>query len=626
MAMMKHFFVGANGVNFPRSLLVGSLGVAIALAPGNRFPGGGLAAWGQQSPETVALATESQIRLNHQTFTLPWQQWGTDTNPRWAVSDVGGSGLLGFELLSTNDPQVQPVRWWGKTFELEARFAAPFRYVDITPLLNHSGAQGQRQGSALVVNLPPAQLLRVRQGKQTWGDRWVLDLSGPLFWQATATKDQLTLTLPIPNSPGENPMATGPAPTFGAMVEDEGEGPGGRSPSPSSLAITSQGQNTQLTIQLPPGHQAQITSLDGPHRLVVDVRPDALPQKTIVWHPQITWRQRYLSLGNAGGGVDRFPLVWLELSPEVAGQLRVVANEPQNLVNINPWVTTGRRWGMTAGINGGFFNRDLRLPLGALKDRDQWLSSPILNRGAIAWNATGEFVTGRMALEEILRGEQGAQFEVKSFNSGYVQAGIARYTRRWGETYTPLTDYETLVLVENDRVLSHIKTGPGHQSFYPIPEKGYLLAFRSFESGARQLPVGSGVYLSSRVNPSIFQNYEQVMGAGPLLLQRGYSVLNGNGEQFSRAFQQQGAHRSAIARRQDGTVLLVAAQERVNGKGPTLVEFTRLIQLLGGVEALNLDGGSSSSLFLGGELLNRDPRTAARVHNGIGLFLSPAAR
>jgi len=42
---------------------------------------------------------------------------------------------------------------------------------------------------------------------------------------------------------------------------------------------------------------------------------------------------------------------------------------------------------------------------------------------------------------------------------------------------------------------------------------------------------------------------------------------------------------------------------------------------MGCIHALNLDGGSSTSLYLGGQLLDRSPNTAARVHNGIGIFL-----
>ncbi len=47
------------------------------------------------------------------------------------------------------------------------------------------------------------------------------------------------------------------------------------------------------------------------------------------------------------------------------------------------------------------------------------------------------------------------------------------------------------------------------------------------------------------------------------------------------------------------------------------------MQSIGCVDALNLDGGSSTSLYLGGQLLNRHASSAARVHNGIGIFLTP---
>jgi exopolysaccharide biosynthesis protein len=49
------------------------------------------------------------------------------------------------------------------------------------------------------------------------------------------------------------------------------------------------------------------------------------------------------------------------------------------------------------------------------------------------------------------------------------------------------------------------------------------------------------------------------------------------------------------------------------------------MQTMGCINALNLDGGSSTSLYLGGQLLDRSPNTAARVHNGIGIFISPKA-
>jgi exopolysaccharide biosynthesis protein len=52
--------------------------------------------------------------------------------------------------------------------------------------------------------------------------------------------------------------------------------------------------------------------------------------------------------------------------------------------------------------------------------------------------------------------------------------------------------------------------------------------------------------------------------------------------------------------------------------------MAQIMQQLGAVDALNLDGGSSTSLALGGQLIDRSPVTAARVHNGIGIFIAPA--
>lgn len=69
--------------------------------------------------------------------------------------------------------------------------------------------------------------------------------------------------------------------------------------------------------------------------------------------------------------------------------------------------------------------------------------------------------------------------------------------------------------------------------------------------------------------------------------------------------------------------MIAAVHNRAGGYGPTLAEHAQLMQQMGCVDALNLDGGSSTSLYLGGQLLDRSPSTAARVHNGIGIFLKP---
>ncbi|MGC1393645.1 MAG: phosphodiester glycosidase family protein, partial [Coleofasciculaceae cyanobacterium] len=109
-------------------------------------------------------------------------------------------------------------------------------------------------------------------------------------------------------------------------------------------------------------------------------------------------------------------------------------------------------------------------------------------------------------------------------------------------------------------------------------------------------------------------------GAGPLLVQNQKVVLDAKAEGFSNAFIQQSAIRSCIGTTSKGTLLIAAIHHRVGGKGPNLTETAQLMQLLGAVNALNFDGGSSTGLDLGGQLLDRSSATVARVHNGLGIF------
>ena len=171
-----------------------------------------------------------------------------------------------------------------------------------------------------------------------------------------------------------------------------------------------------------------------------------------------------------------------------------------------------------------------------------------------------------------------------------------------------------------DQVVGQQTTTAANQGSIPIPEDGYLLVFRSFKSGAQAFSPGSSVNISQQPSNSLGQ-LPHMLGAGPLLLKQNRVVLNPQQESFSSNFIQGQAARSAIGITSSGSLKLVAIQNRIGGRGPTLRETALLMQRLGCVDALNLDGGSSSTLYLSGQLLNRDARTAARINNAAGVFL-----
>jgi exopolysaccharide biosynthesis protein len=69
--------------------------------------------------------------------------------------------------------------------------------------------------------------------------------------------------------------------------------------------------------------------------------------------------------------------------------------------------------------------------------------------------------------------------------------------------------------------------------------------------------------------------------------------------------------------------LLATVQAAPEGVAPNLLQTAEVLKKIGAVDALNLDGGSSSTLFLGGDILNRPVTEIAPVHNAIAIFITP---
>ncbi len=557
-------------------------------------------------PATLAQAAPiqqtSQISLNGRVFTLPWSQWQTAGTTRIGLSDAALVQLFGAQLLNTSTVTNQPIDWFASaTLPLSTRLVAPVRYLDITSLAQQLGWQIQSQGNTLQISTPSAKVLAVRQGQQSGGERLVIDLDRPTPYQVDPHSQELVITLDARTDP--------------ALVQSFKVKPGKQI---KSLRVETIGDRTTIQVGIPITLRPQISTLANPSRIILDIRPDYLVDRDILWAPGLRWRQRYLTSGTA-----QFPVVWLEANPHQPGlRLRPILPNPAAVPSIAPLIQTARQSQASAAINGGFFNRKDQLPLGAIRRSGEWLSSPILNRGVFAWNDQGEVRVDRLTLQETIVTSSGQRLPLTALNSGYAQAGVARYTSAWGSAYATLSQNEVLITVQNSLVTEQ-RAGAAPGSLFSIPSNGYLLVIRSNAAIAPSLPIGTSLQLESTTFPSDLNLYPNIVGAGPLLIQNSQIVLDAKAEQFSAAFIRELAARSAIGQTADGTILIVTAHNRIGGKGATLAEMAQIMSQLGAVNALNLDGGSSTTLYLGGQILDRPARSSARVYNGIGVFLQP---
>ena len=580
-----------------------------------------------QAPAMANVQQGQEIALNGRKFPVAWSQWQRGESVRTGISDIGAMTTLGIELLNTNSYSIQPIQWFSegalRSLTLEARLINPYRYLDITELAAMAGWQIQVQGNTLIINSVPTRITNIRAGNQVWGKRIVLDLERPTFWQVSQTKTEGVVTLdgvalPTVQKQFQPRPSELPKSLLNQPRPKENESDERCSSIECLLTLETSGTQTKLHIDLPEGKGLQVFSLPNPNRLVIDIRAAPLVERDILWAPGIRWHQQFIPVST----VEQFPVTWLEVdsrSPNIS--LKPITSNAQTRTGIAPLVSTARSLQAAAAINGGFFNRKNQLPLGAIRQDGRWLSGPILNRGAIAWNESGAVKIGRLSLQEVLTTATGDRLPVLFLNSGYVQGGLARYTPEWGTTYTPLTDNETIIIVQNQQVTQQIQADLAGKDAFAIPPNGYLLAMRANNLSPSTFKVGTQVTIESITVPTDYESYSQIIGAGPLLLQNRQIVLDSIGEQFSEAFNRQAASRSAIATTNRGTLIVAAVHSGINGKGPTLAELAQIMQQLGAIDALNFDGGSSTSFYLGGQLIDRSPTTAARVHNGLGIFM-----
>ncbi|WP_298911642.1 phosphodiester glycosidase family protein [uncultured Nostoc sp.] len=611
-------------------------------------------------PLTGVASSGNQISLNGRTLPGTWlQRPGKSGQIITHLSDGAFRQLIGVNFLNTSNSGGQPVQWFSSVttpLVLATKLLGAYRYLDITNFAQTSGWQIQANGNILVIATPKAQVTNIVQSQQSSDTsvnplqqvRLLVDLDRPTPWQVTQGSTVKKIQPPssdpdtlIPKStvpPNREwtvtldgiadpvlierytPQPPAPAILLPNLLKQLSPATPTPAPEPLIQQVEVVKNQTIISLSVPFGLSPQVSTVGSPNRLIIDIRPDPLEERDITWAPGLRWRQHYVNLGT-----ERFPVVWLEVNPRKFGlTLKPMWASPDGLAGTAPLIQTAQRYLAVAGINGGYFNRNNRLPLGAIRRDGQWLSGPILNRGAIAWNDSGQFYFGRLTLEETLITASDQRLPILFLNSGYVQSGIARYTPAWGSTYTPLTDNEIILVVQKDQIIQQLPGGKVGETAVPIPQDGYILILRANAvTAASQLPIGTGVTISSATTPTDFSRYPHIIGAGPLLVQNRQIVLDAKAEKFSNAFIAEKAIRSGICTTATGTLMITAVHNRAGGYGPNLAEHAQLMQLMGCVDALNLDGGSSTSLYLGGQLLDRSPSTAARVHNGIGIFLKP---
>ena len=283
------------------------------------------------------------------------------------------------------------------------------------------------------------------------------------------------------------------------------------------------------------------------------------------------------------------------------------------------------RRGALAAVNAGFFgtNGD---PAGIFKIDGLLVSDTSRPRGAVGFARPGG--------PPLLFDRVTARARVKAGRVTLTATGIdtargARavivYTPRFGAaTRTTGEGIEWTVEGRPLRVTAISKSAPS-----PIPEGGFVISASGvIPPSLSRLRVRDRVDLSFTYATALgtpagdWQHADDIVGGAGLLLWRGRDVRDWAEERLAlKGFVEARHPRTLIGRDRDGDVWLVVVDGRQPGHsaGMSLPELTALSRRLGLVDALNLDGGGSSTMVVNGDVVNRpsDPTGPRPVSDAI---------
>ena len=268
-----------------------------------------------------------------------------------------------------------------------------------------------------------------------------------------------------------------------------------------------------------------------------------------------------------------------------------------------------QRTGALIAINGGFFQIGGRYygdPAGPLRVNGRWYSDSSLNRGAIGWTPFGEASIDRISVRWYLVTPAG-RFYFDGINQQREDDQAILFN--WAFHRSTLTNPGgTEWSIKGGRVVSVSSRGDSS-----IPVAGFVASFgpRSRYGSPGSLKPGSRVTIGSEIiGPGTplaehWDRFTEVLGGAPILLAEGKRPDLGR-EGVQASFVEERHPRTAVCIKANGRWLLVVVDGRQPklSQGMNLQELANLLSQENCYDALNLDGGGSSTLVIQNEIKN----------------------
>lgn len=343
-------------------------------------------------------------------------------------------------------------------------------------------------------------------------------------------------------------------------------------------------------------------------KLLEELDPQAVRNK---FETQVAIKYAGMNITNVTDGVKHIKMTKyyngkpvrinvIEMSPKIASDYEVkpATASTYTLQHKTTVRTIAGRTNSIVAVNGGYFKPQTGVPLGTLMIDGKMYTGPIYDRVALGIFEDG-FDVGRVRFEGSITGNK-QTIKIDNINqprmlSSYVLA----YTRDWGK-YAPASPrYGVQLQIKGNKIIA-ASANP-----LSIPEDGYVLVGPKSELG--KLFGAEEIEMKIGTNPK-WENVKHIISGGPYLVRNG-NVYVDIAEEKLLAIGGRNP-RTAIGYTADNNLIIVTADGREGSSiGMTLTELANLMKSLGCVNAINLDGGGSTVMYVNGQIVNKPPQT-----------------
>lgn len=284
----------------------------------------------------------------------------------------------------------------------------------------------------------------------------------------------------------------------------------------------------------------------------------------------------------------------LKLTPTLASYTLGRKNTISNIARNNNSIVA---------INGTFFKPATGVPLGTLMINKKMYTGPIYDRVAMGFFDNG-YDMARIQLDASLRSFTKI-LKVDNINQPRtLSTHVIVYTPDWGKFAPPSPKYGKQFSVQDGKIIS-VSTEQ-----LTIPENGYVVV-----GPAQQLDKMSEVK-DIKLEVSTIPNWDNVnhiISGGPYLVKDSQIFVDTNEQKLDAIGGRN--PRTAIGYTADNNFIIVTVDGREKASaGMTLNELAKLMESIGCCNAMNLDGGGSTVLYVNGRVVNHP-----QVQGGIAL-------